>query len=308
MPKPETTREPVELLAEEFLERRRRGERVSAKDYAAAHPELADEILDLFPTMLALEKLGDDTPAESSVPPTEFEHPAKLGDLKLLREVGRGGMGIVYEAEQESLGRRVAVKILPERALFDTKRLERFRREARTAAALQHPSIVPIYNVGEHEGIHYLTMQLIDGVGLDEVAEHVGSRVKGGAKTAGGSAATEGGSGGAGDLELTRGDGWLADSLARALVEDDFLSAASAELSAPTLADPPETTSGTSHREAPTIALSESEVASASFANDPPPLVADFSTNASSGWSSPNVGNDYYRGVAKLGVQAAEAL
>jgi eukaryotic-like serine/threonine-protein kinase len=93
----------------------------------------------------------------------------RLGDFQLLRIVGRGGMGIVYEAEQVSLRRRVALKLLPQASLLDTRQIARFRNEAQAAARLQHPHIVPVYAVGEVGGIHYYAMRLIDGLPLDQV-------------------------------------------------------------------------------------------------------------------------------------------
>ncbi len=82
-------------------------------------------------------------------------------------------MGIVYEAEQTSLGRRVALKVLPFHNLLDPRRLERFRREARAAAALSHPNIVPVHGVGEQNGIHFYAMQFIAGYGLDRVLAEI---------------------------------------------------------------------------------------------------------------------------------------
>src|SRR5205823_9081976 len=79
------------------------------------------------------------------------------------------GMGIVYEAEQESLGRRVALKVLPGGALLAEQQHKRFQREAKAAARMHHTNIVPVYGVGEHEGMHYYVMQFIQGLGLDEV-------------------------------------------------------------------------------------------------------------------------------------------
>ena len=98
----------------------------------------------------------DDSPADASsgVP---------LGDFRLVREIGRGGMGVVYEAEQLSLSRRVAVKVLPFVAGLDPKQLQRFKNEAQTAASLHHTNIVPVYAVGCDRGVHYYTMQYIDG-------------------------------------------------------------------------------------------------------------------------------------------------
>ena len=93
----------------------------------------------------------------------------RLGDFQILREVGRGGMGVVYEAEQVSLRRRVALKVLMLHPAIDKSWVERFRREARAAGRLHHTNIVPIYETGEQNGLHYFAMQLIPGAGLDAV-------------------------------------------------------------------------------------------------------------------------------------------
>ncbi len=93
----------------------------------------------------------------------------QLGDYQILRVVGRGGMGIVYEAQQLSLGRHVAIKVLPAHALLDPRHLGRFQREARSAAKLHHTNIVPVFGVGEQDGLHYYVMQFIQGLGLDLV-------------------------------------------------------------------------------------------------------------------------------------------
>ncbi len=90
----------------------------------------------------------------------------ELGDFRLLREVGRGGMGVVYEAEQISLRRRVALKVLPFAAAIDPRRLQRFKTEALTAAHVQHERIVPVHAVGCERGVHYYAMQFIDGQSL----------------------------------------------------------------------------------------------------------------------------------------------
>ncbi len=90
----------------------------------------------------------------------------QLGDFRLLREVGRGGMGVVYEAEQVSLRRRVALKVLPFAAAIDQRQLQRFKNEALAAAHLRHPNIVPVYAVGCERGVHYYAMQFIEGRSL----------------------------------------------------------------------------------------------------------------------------------------------
>src|SRR5262249_38744988 len=97
----------------------------------------------------------------------------RLGDFRVLREVGRGGMGVVYEAEQESLGRRVALKVLAAHQLPNPAQLQRFEREARAAARLHHTHIVPVFGVGAQEGLHYYVMQFIQGLGLDYVIAEV---------------------------------------------------------------------------------------------------------------------------------------
>jgi serine/threonine protein kinase len=83
--------------------------------------------------------------------------------------MGRGGMGVVYEAQQLSLGRHVAIKVLPSHALLDPRQLGRFRREAKAAARLHHTKIVPVFGVGEQDGLHCYVMQFIPGLGLDVV-------------------------------------------------------------------------------------------------------------------------------------------
>jgi WD40 repeat protein/serine/threonine protein kinase len=103
---------------------------------------------------------------EPARPLGEFAANRTLGDFRILREIGRGGMGIVYEAEQISLGRRVALKVLPFAAALDPRQLQRFQNEAHAAAQLHHPSIVPVHGVGCERGIHYFVMQFIDGQSL----------------------------------------------------------------------------------------------------------------------------------------------
>jgi len=98
-------------------------------------------------------------------------NPTTLGDYRILREIGRGGMGVVYEAEQITLGRRVALKVLPFAAVMDRRRLARFRNEAQAAALLTHQHIVPVYAVGTARGVHYYTMQFIEGCTLADVIE-----------------------------------------------------------------------------------------------------------------------------------------
>jgi WD40 repeat protein/serine/threonine protein kinase len=173
MSEPDAKSAVVLELAEEFLERYRRGERPSLKEYADRHPDLAAEIHDVFPAMALMENialrdesLAGPTGPEATMAALRLE---QFGDYRIIREVGRGGMGIVYEAEQLSLGRHVALKVLPSHALLDPRQLQRFQREAKAVARLHHTNIVPVYGVGEHAGLHYYVMQFIQGLPLDEV-------------------------------------------------------------------------------------------------------------------------------------------
>ncbi len=165
-------RDPVEVLADEFASRCRNGESPSIAEYTAKFPEYAREIEELFPAVAMMERLRVDERSRLSTGSGgagSGSVPDHLGDFDILREIGRGGMGIVYEAEQRSLGRRVALKVLPKHALLLDKHLKRFRREAQTAAKLQHTNIVPVFGVGDQDDLHYYVMPLVRGVGLDEV-------------------------------------------------------------------------------------------------------------------------------------------
>lgn len=157
-----------ETVAADYLARFRAGETPSLDDYTQRHPEIAAEIRELFPTMLAIERMKlqkeQSSDGRASLGARQLE---RLGDFRIIREVGRGGMGIVFEAEQESLQRHVALKVLPPHALQDASHVRRFHREAQTAAALHHTNIVPVFGVGEDDGLHYYVMQLIDGEPLD---------------------------------------------------------------------------------------------------------------------------------------------
>jgi serine/threonine protein kinase/WD40 repeat protein/tetratricopeptide (TPR) repeat protein len=161
-------------LADEFAARQRRGERPSLQEYCDRHPNLADDIRALFPALVELEQAKADAGPELAVAEAEAPPVTLLGDFRLLREVGRGGMGVVYEAEQISLGRRVALKLLPAAVFRDPVKKRRFEREAKAAAKLHHTNIVPVYGVGEHDGTPYYVMQFISGLGLDVVIDELG--------------------------------------------------------------------------------------------------------------------------------------
>jgi WD40 repeat protein/serine/threonine protein kinase len=164
--------DPFGQIADDFVEAFRQGKSPSVEEFARRYPEHADEIREILPALVLMEKAkapetsGQGYPAKAPVDAAPLQ---QLGDYQILREVGRGGMGVVYEAQQLSLGRHVAIKVLPSHALLDPRHLARFQREARSAARLHHTNIVPVFGVGEQNGLHYFVMQFIQGLGLDVV-------------------------------------------------------------------------------------------------------------------------------------------
>jgi serine/threonine protein kinase/WD40 repeat protein/tetratricopeptide (TPR) repeat protein len=161
-------------LAEEFANRYRRGERPSLQEYIDRLPEMADQIREMFPALVEVEQAEGDARGQASpLPRATASAQRQVGDYRILREIGRGGMGVVYEAEQISLGRRVALKVLPAHVVGDQKTQERFRREARAAARLHHTNIVPVFEVGRDRDVSFYAMQLILGQGLEQVIDEL---------------------------------------------------------------------------------------------------------------------------------------
>jgi eukaryotic-like serine/threonine-protein kinase len=160
----------VEQAMELYLEQLEAGGPIDREEFLAQFADIAEE---LNGQLEALEFLHVTAPqlseAAAGAENNEPSQRTTLGDFRLLRPIGRGGMGIVYEAEQLSLGRRVAVKVLPFAAMLDARQLKRFQNEARSAATLEHPHIVPIHFVGRERGVHFYAMQLIEGRSLAEL-------------------------------------------------------------------------------------------------------------------------------------------
>src|SRR5262245_17918216 len=164
-------------LVDEFVRRRQAGESIDLESLAGHDPARVEKLRQLLPTLEKLADLGRSATSERTggPPPSSDAGPGLgvLGDYHLLREVGRGGMGIVYEAEQLSLHRRVALKVLPFAAVTDPKQLQRFHVEAQAAAQLHHANIVPVHAVGCERGVHYYAMQFIEGETLARVIEEL---------------------------------------------------------------------------------------------------------------------------------------
>ncbi|MCA9013675.1 MAG: serine/threonine protein kinase, partial [Planctomycetaceae bacterium] len=165
----------VHELAEQFADDVRRGACPTIAEYAGRYPEVATEICRLFPTILALESAKAASIALTTGGASlGGEIPVELGNFRIVEEIGRGGMGVVYIARQQSLDRTVALKVLPRGSLSQSG-AERFQQESKIAARLHHSNIVSVFGCGEHDGYRYYAMQLIQGVGLDEVI-HNGNR------------------------------------------------------------------------------------------------------------------------------------
>lgn len=165
---------------QEYLQQLEQGKRPDRREWLARYPDLADALNECLDGLDFVHHAAASVGSGSSPRPVVEPGPAlesstPVGDFQIVREIGRGGMGIVYEAIQLSLGRRVALKVLPLAASFDAKYLQRFRQEAQAAAQLHHSSIVPVYAVGCERGIHYYAMQLIDGQSLDRIVRQLRS-------------------------------------------------------------------------------------------------------------------------------------
>ncbi len=149
-------KERSEELFREYLSRRESGEGVDFEEYLRKFPELEGNLRKLLDRHRAEKTQLADLGPESGKPPHI------IGDFRIIKEIGKGGMGTVYEAEQVSLKRKVALKILPSHLSFSDEAVLKFRREAEAGGRQSHPGIVSIHAVGEHEGVHYIAQELIE--------------------------------------------------------------------------------------------------------------------------------------------------
>jgi serine/threonine protein kinase len=291
-------RDPVEILAEKFLELHRLGKKPSIEDFVARHPAQAAEIRELFPALLMMENVrpaaGDVTGDMHSAPAAPGSKKLqRLGEYRILREVGHGGMGVVYEAEQESLGRHVALKVLLNHSLLEPKQLRRFQLEARAAARLHHTNIVPVYGVGEHEGVHYYIMQFIHGQGLDQVLTELKRlrKLQRGGKGVGGSyAAAAADAAKQNDISAT----------AEALLSGNFSARPAADMAAAATTDKKAAKPNKISK-----ANTEMDKSSPSVSNSASSILLPGQSHQSALSHSTN---QYFHSVARIGIQVAEAL
>ncbi len=164
------SREPFELLASQFVEEIRTGKKPSIELYARRYPPHAKQIREVFPVLAMLENARIEKESQSIRRHMPDRFPFnRLGNCELLKELGRGGMGVVFKGRDLDSGHLVAIKVLPWRTTIVPGWVERFEREARTAAQLRHRNIVPVFRYGQENGYCYFVMQLVRGVGLDKV-------------------------------------------------------------------------------------------------------------------------------------------
>jgi serine/threonine protein kinase len=166
----------LKQAVQDFLDQLEAGRRPDRQEFLRRYPDLAVPLGHCLDGLELVHRAGLRERRPGAVPPVGLGDVASatpLGDYQIIREIGRGGMGIVYEAVQLSLGRRVALKVLPFAATFDAKHLQRFLNEAQSAAQLHHTNIVPIYAVGSERGVHFYAMQLIEGHSLAEIIRQI---------------------------------------------------------------------------------------------------------------------------------------
>jgi serine/threonine protein kinase len=163
--------ERLALLLAELTDRVQQGSHVTLEDECRKHPDFAAELRELWGAVMIAQAAGSGSIAETIPSQTDFPSgtltlPARFGDYELIQELGRGGMGVVYRAKQLSLGREVALKMVLRGNLASQADLDRFQAEAQAAAKLDHPAIVPVYEVGHEGGRPYFTMKYIAGTTL----------------------------------------------------------------------------------------------------------------------------------------------
>ena len=172
-------------LVEQLTDQLQTGNRSAIEEILRQHPDEATQLREILPSLEML-AVFQQTSGESTSPGAEYRpgvysaDPVQgvLGDFRIIHQIGRGGMGVVYEAQQISIQRTVALKVLPLASLVDSKALQRFKNEVTAIATLEHPHIVSVYAVGEERGIHYYAMRLIRGQSLAAVIRELRLRAE----------------------------------------------------------------------------------------------------------------------------------
>ncbi len=167
----EDSDELLEKVVQRFTKEVRAGNDPDVEQYVRDYPQLAEDLSDLLSSIAMIEGLKSFSPTASQ-PQSHFADikiPEYLGEYRIVGEIGRGGMGIVLEAVHETLGRRVAIKVMVPGAMTTSSHLERFHREAIAAASLHHTNIVSVFGAGEDQGFHFYVMEFVDGKSISQI-------------------------------------------------------------------------------------------------------------------------------------------
>lgn len=174
---PELDQDDLARILDEYLLGLERGAPLSPEELCAKHPRLAPYLQKYLSSLNLFHEEAVGSAWKETLPICRLgvgrAAGERIGDFEIVREIGRGGMGVVYEAQQTSLRRRVALKVLPFSSAHDEQQIARFKNEAQAAAQIRHPNIVPVYAIGEEGGVHYYAMQLIEGQSLTTMLEEL---------------------------------------------------------------------------------------------------------------------------------------
>lgn len=272
-----------EEIVELFTAELHRGDDPCVEDFRQKYPKFEERIDAVMPALLALENVDSQPPSRRLF--FDDSIPRNLGDYQILQEIGRGGMGIVFEAMDTTMHRRVALKVLPRSLANKSNHLERFLTEARSAGLLHHSNIVPVFEIAEVDGLHFYTMQYIHGDSLDRVIDNIKVlRTDGQAADSGNQENPGHDDRPAPRFELTRD---IAVKMVRGQADEDT----NASMDVPS--------NRNRHHESPGTANHASSTVSDSVGSLPVP---------SSSSTSLRQRNSYHHRVALAGIQVAQAL
>jgi eukaryotic-like serine/threonine-protein kinase len=290
-------------LADEFSRRTLAGETVDIEQLVAAHPEHADAFRKFLPILQGLAALEPVDAGDVATDGAGKSGPAAgkvFADFHIIREIGRGGMGVVYEARQSAIGRRVALKVLPLAAAMDPKALQRFQLEAQVAGLLQHPHIVPVHAVGTVEQVPYFAMQYIEGGSLAGLIAELRGLVERGADHVV--------SPSSGDSPSALALGLLTGRFAPSGRESDLIHVGRSEaFQEDEPPDEPDANRGSAGASTSRGRLRGAFRATSGQRHDADPTCVEDNKTPTTSLQSIR-GRTYHRTIARLGIQAAEAL